>query len=148
MKQCSECKQIKQLTDFPKRGKDRNLRANCKQCYNEFRQKAYKANAEIKAKYKSRQQLRTWTIRRQLISYLQDHPCVDCGESNVLALEFDHVEQKTANIGGMGKESWPKVLAEIQKCEVRCGTCHRIKTHQRANSVRYQIALSLSLIHE
>lgn len=35
------------------------------------------------------------------------------------------------------------MLKEIQKCEVRYGSCHRRVTHQRANSLRYKISKGL-----
>ncbi len=68
--------------------------------------------------------------RELLLAYLATHPCVDCGERDVVCLEFDHVSgEKVRNIANMiGEYSWTTIEAEIAKCEVRCANCHRRKT--------------------
>lgn len=67
-------------------------------------------------------------LRAKLIvlEYLQFHPCLDCGETDVLVLEFDHRGKKKACISflvRMGRCS--ALLREIEKCDVRCANCHR-----------------------
>jgi hypothetical protein len=82
---------------------------------------------------------------RQLVfEYLKKHPCVDCGENNVLALEFDHVHSKKFNIGNaLNSNTAINLLKkEMKKCVVRCSTCHRIKTHLEINSWRYQMSIA------
>lgn len=61
------------------------------------------------------------------ILYLLDHPCVDCGNPDPLALEFDHVEEKRDSISSMlkNKAAWEAIQKEMAKCEVRCSNCHR-----------------------
>lgn len=70
--------------------------------------------------------------RHQLIKYLKDHHCIDCGESDIRVLDFDHVRgEKSFNIGNAisgSHRSWKKILEEISKCDVRCSNCHRKKT--------------------
>ncbi len=59
------------------------------------------------------------------------HPCVDCGESDIRVLQFDHTDPaaKITEVSQLLRNaSWPRVLMEIEKCEVRCGNCHRRKT--------------------
>ncbi len=60
------------------------------------------------------------------------NPCVDCGEKDVLVLEFDHIqrETKTADISTMLLRgvSTNTLVKEMLKCEVRCANCHRRKT--------------------
>ena len=73
--------------------------------------------------------------------YLREHPCVDCGETDIVVLTFDHVQdEKRANIanmvgGGFGVES---IKAEIEKCEVTCFNCHAIRTQKRSGAYRWQ----------
>lgn len=66
--------------------------------------------------------------------YLEKHPCIDCGNTNIVVLDFDHVTgEKKNNISKMvsNGNSLVTLLREIEKCEVRCSNCHRIVTHQR-----------------
>lgn len=66
-----------------------------------------------------------------LIAYLRSHPCVDCGESDIRVLQFDHVDPgtKVSNVSLLlRKRPWKLVLPEIAKCAVRCANCHRRKT--------------------
>jgi hypothetical protein len=67
-----------------------------------------------------------------MLNYLKECSCIDCGISNPLVLEFDHIdpETKSANVSDlvMRRLSWKRVFAEIQKCVVRCANCHRIRT--------------------
>jgi hypothetical protein len=68
--------------------------------------------------------------RDKLLEYLLSHPCVDCGESDPIVLEFDHINgNKIANVSSIkNTKNWDQVLAEIAKCEVRCANCHRRRT--------------------
>jgi len=63
--------------------------------------------------------------------YLATHPCIDCGESDVVVLEFDHRDPgtKLENVARLiHTGTLAAVQAEIEKCDVRCGNCHRIRT--------------------
>jgi hypothetical protein len=65
---------------------------------------------------------------------LLTHPCVDCGESDPVVLEFDHViGEKKHNIAYLVRSgrNWRSITKEIQKCEVRCANCHRRATARR-----------------
>ncbi len=79
--------------------------------------------------------LRTHAIRW----YKASHGCLDCGIRDPLVLEFDHVnDDKEFNIGTDGTKtvSMSKILLEMQKCEVVCANCHRIRTHTRRGNVK------------
>ncbi len=76
-----------------------------------------------------------------LVALFRHHPCVDCGESDPLALEFDHLGEKSFNIAkGLRDHSWDTVLAEIRKCEVVCANCHRRRTARRGGFARAVVA--------
>lgn len=69
--------------------------------------------------------------RENLISYLNDHPCVDCGEADIVVLEFDHRDPTTkrAKVADtLGSWKWDTIMTEIDKCDVRCANCHRRRT--------------------
>ena len=76
-----------------------------------------------------------------LVQYLREHPCVDCGETDPVVLEFDHLREKLFGIGQMlADRPWRDVLAEIEKCEVVCCNCHRRRTARRGNFLRAGVA--------
>ena len=59
--------------------------------------------------------------------------CVDCGYAeHPAALDFDHrpgtVKSFEISVGIVQHKPWNLVLAEIEKCEVVCANCHRIRT--------------------
>lgn len=68
--------------------------------------------------------------RKKVLEYLKTHPCVDCGETDVRILEFDHVRgtKKKEVMGLIYRYSFKTVLKEIEKCDVRCANCHRRRT--------------------
>ena len=69
-----------------------------------------------------------------LAEWLSSHPCVDCGQSDIRVLEFDHVfGDKHSEVTTMARygASLKSIKKEIDKCEVRCCNCHFIKTQER-----------------
>ena len=56
--------------------------------------------------------------------------CVDCGITDALLLQFDHVESKTRDIASLVRSGCNsrRLIAELNKCEVRCANCHRRRT--------------------
>jgi hypothetical protein len=67
-------------------------------------------------------------------AYLRTHPCVDCGEPDLLVLEFDHVRgQKIecVRVVASRPSSLAALQAEVAKCEVRCANCHTRVTYAR-----------------
>jgi len=78
-------------------------------------------------------------LQAKVMAYLDEHPCVDCGEADPVVLEFDHVRgKKVASVSLMVREvrSWALIEAEIAKCDVRCANCHRRVTARRAGWYR------------
>jgi hypothetical protein len=59
--------------------------------------------------------------------YLQSHPCVDCGETDPLVLDFVHVREIISQLV-RSQATLEVIKAEIAKCDVRCANCHRRKT--------------------
>jgi len=73
-------------------------------------------------------------IRAFITTHLKANPCVDCGETDAIVLEFDHLKDKDFNISDAARKgvSIKKLKDEIAKCEVRCSNCHRRKTYERS----------------
>lgn len=72
--------------------------------------------------------------REYVDKYLKTHPCIDCGESDNVVLEFDHVRgEKKRNISDMILKAFSinAIKTEIEKCDVRCANCHRRVTYIR-----------------
>jgi hypothetical protein len=67
---------------------------------------------------------------RAALEALAASGCVDCGESDVCVLDFDHVGEKTATITQLVRReaSLQRLRDEIARCEVRCANCHRRRT--------------------
>jgi hypothetical protein len=85
-------------------------------------------NKEKELAYKWDRQLKKREEARVYVeAYKRSHPCVDCSNPDPDALTFDHVrgEKKTtiANLVNLGY-SIQAIQNEIDKCEVRCWTCH------------------------
>lgn len=61
--------------------------------------------------------------------------CADCGyNAHAAALDFDHLPGSQKRIGVARMHAWFRwddVLEEIEKCEVVCANCHRVRTAHR-----------------
>lgn len=68
-----------------------------------------------------------------LLSFLKRHPCVDCGEDDFIVLEFDHVRGKRAAISNLLPRRREVLLAELDRCEVRCANCHKRRHYHEGN---------------
>ena len=103
-----------------------------------YNRQHYEANKQI---YKDRAAARKQRLRLErseyFIEYFKTHPCVDCGETDPVILEFDHLADKSFTISSeMTYRSWESILNEIAKCEVVCVNCHRRRTATRGRWVR------------
>lgn len=133
-KKCTLCHKNKLLNkDFSKKKSSPDGRQNiCKECSRDISRKYYTDNTEKHKENTGRRKNEQKEINKQFVfNHLSTHPCVDCGETDVRCLEFDHVYgNKLQNISTMMKNvcSVEKIKKEIEKCEVRCANCHRKRT--------------------
>jgi hypothetical protein len=67
-----------------------------------------------------------------VLEHLASTACVDCGEPDLLVLQFDHIEAKSNHVSWLvGSGCSPnRIRRELAKCEVRCANCHRRRTAQ------------------
>jgi len=72
--------------------------------------------------------------REFVAEHFATNHCVDCGESDIRVLEFDHEGDKTRGVAVMLQGTWStnSIAQEIAKCSVRCRNCHAIMTMSRA----------------
>lgn len=70
-----------------------------------------------------------------MLEYLSDKSCIDCGESDSVVLEFDHLRDKEMGVSTMMGTgySWDAILLEIEKCEIVCANCHKRRTAKQFN---------------
>lgn len=114
-------------------------RWRCLECNREYSNGTYKTSSTRSGEVKKRATRRRQNQRQLTWDYLLDHPCVCCGESDPVVLDFDHIDptKKLFTIGTALKHSRQKVLDEIKKCQVLCSNCHRRKTARDGNWYSY-----------
>ena len=143
LRKCGRCGERKPLEDFAWRRRKRGQRHNmCRPCHADYHREHYLAN---KQRYVDQARERKQALRLKrtsfLFEYFEGHPCVDCGEADPLVLEFDHLGEKSFDIGAaLPYRRWQSILDEIAKCEVVCANCHRRRTYERCGAVRALLA--------
>lgn len=137
MKNCTLCQTVKPLDQFNKKSNSVDGKQNvCKECNRARSRQYYAGNKELHRKnVKEKNTGYRQRNRDFLFDYFSSHPCVDCGNTDVRVLEFDHLPgvDKVNGVGRLvsGAFSLALIKAEIAKCEVRCRNCHQIKTFER-----------------
>ena len=133
IKKCLRCGKTKQSTEFNWKIKGIRVGPYCKDCSRKYIRDHYIKN---KSYYLLKAQKRNLKLKEEAIKYigpfLKSHPCVDCGENDILVLEFDHRDKKikAGEISSIIRNSGSleKLIEEISKCDIRCANCHRRKT--------------------
>lgn len=110
----------------------RMIRGHAMGKYEIDREIAHRKEINDRKRYKERAIARGRALVQE---YFEAHPCIDCGESDPVVLDFDHrnPEEKTMGIAdliGINQASNETLLREIEKCDVRCANCHRRKHYQ------------------
>ena len=149
MKQCTKCLEVKPFSEFCRRSDaSSGYTSHCKPCRRSTANAKW-ANysdaekAERRATWQPGHEARIAAGKAYVRTHLETHPCVDCGESDWVVLEFDHVrDEKHLGIGAMISRGFKlqSIIDEMEKCEVRCANCHRRVTHQRAGTWRVMSA--------
>ena len=86
--------------------------------------------------------IRNRNINKDLLDKFKDKPCMDCGvKYPPYVMDFDHKKDKLFNISGkvLGGMSFKKLLLEIEKCDLVCANCHRIRTYNRTYASEAQL---------
>lgn len=133
MKTCCRCKIEKLEQEF---GKNKNnsdgLQRYCRECKKGIARSWYMGSGRklhLETVNRNNQKYRK-IMKNAIWKYLQFHPCVDCGETDPIVLEFDHVRgKKEYNVSELPNSPNLELLfKEIKKCDVRCSNCHKRKT--------------------
>lgn len=128
-KRCARCEHTLPASAFHKNRRRRDgLQTYCRTCKTAIQRDWYRRRG---ASQRARNNSYKARNARYLWDYLAAHPCVDCGETDPVVLEFDHVRGEKVNaLSNMATRqfSLAKLDAEIAKCQVRCANCHKRKT--------------------
>lgn len=134
MKTCTKCLKNQDVSQFNYKDREKGiLHAQCKSCSRANVRSHYERN---KGYYTDKAKVRNLAARQEiqgrLITYLSTHACVDCGETDPVVLDFDHLDEtdKHASISDMlkNRRAWSRIELELKKCVVRCANCHRRRT--------------------
>jgi len=134
-KLCTKCGTVKSTNEFNKnKWRKDGLQHYCRACHRRSVVESQRNHREafLRRLRRHNERKRNET-RRYIFEYLKSHPCTDCGESDVIVLDFDHQRDKKHAISQLitSNKSWDYISLEIEKCEVRCANCHRRKTAEK-----------------
>jgi len=142
------CYKILPIEKFPFKNKSKGVRRhNCSPCRYKAQEKWYIINPKAKKQHLAAiaecTRKHRIKLRLKINEIKLNSPCVDCeGTFPPCAMDFDHVRgTKKYNVSKMvaKRMSLDKILKEIEKCDVRCANCHRIKTYEEALQQRTAI---------
>ena len=132
IKICSTCKIEKSEDSFSaNKAKKDGLQSQCKECRKVYFKKHYQDNKQY---YIDRSMVRKKRVQREFIEWLSGRSCMDCGIADIRVLEFDHRGDKEYNVShliNLGRET--AAYKEIEKCDIVCANCHRIRTSKQFN---------------
>lgn len=146
---CVGCGVTKPVSDFARHSRD-GIQNRCKSCVLEAdrarrrnrgaRPKVSLTPEERRAKQTAKKRARKELVQIEMLRYLLSHPCVDCGMSDPLVLEFDHLRDKKRSAKHM--PTMKSFREEVAKCEVRCASCHRRRHMKDFEGVMRRLAIA------
>lgn len=96
-----------------------------RECNRASHRRCYKANPEKRKRDNARRRAERW---ERFQEYKKGLCCELCGESHSACIEFHHLDPslKLARLSTVAPSwGWPKLMAEISKCQILCANCHR-----------------------
>lgn len=145
---CPHCATDKPETDFRWRNKAKNIRATlCRPCFAIYEKQRYKTHPTRAKRIRETNEERRKRNLLWLYAYLESHPCEQCGEPDILVLDFDHIDpsKKLYTVTNPNLFSLKRLQEEVAKCRVLCSNCHRRHTAKQLNFLRYRYVTNQSL---
>ncbi len=103
----------------------------CRKCHCE-RQKQYYGRYPRSTKASA---ARRSIVIKAFVDEAKNKPCSDCGIKYIsYAMDFDHVrgnKKFNLSVAAQRKFKMQVIKDEIEKCDVVCANCHRIRTYKR-----------------
>jgi hypothetical protein len=137
MKKCTKCGDEFEKESFPFVNKAIGKRyAMCVECKRQYDRDKWALQKDRRNPRKRETQKSLRDKRRNfIVGILKKSKCIDCSNQDWRVLEFDHrnPEQKEFNIADSVHLSEEKIQREIDKCDILCANCHRIRTIKQRN---------------
>lgn len=123
-KTCRKCRAEKPLSAFSKE-RDGHQKW-CKACWREYTQRHRESKRAAADARRAR-------ARNVVKAIKASGACTGCGLADPDCLEFDHIGEKTGNIGALvaSRIGVERLKAELDRCELVCACCHRRRTARR-----------------
>jgi len=115
-KECTKCNEEKLITEFYKQNDRKGVSSMCKKCFNNYC-------------------VERWVQKKIDAIHYKGGVCVDCNisypEYPYVIFEFHHLDpsQKDVDWGKLRLRSWLKITTELDKCDLLCSNCHKIRHH-------------------
>lgn len=149
IKECKACGKVKQIVAFNTyKGRDGSKRRMgvCKKCrethVQEKNDKLRDWRREYNASTRSKRSLdsaQRRSVAKKFVDEYKSRPCVDCGKTwPPVAMDLDHVRgEKVRNVSGLvsGAYKIDLIKIELEKCDVVCACCHRLRTASRKENL-------------
>ncbi len=108
----------------------RNKYGACIPCQIEYHKKY---NKDYQSRKRVQNKTRRDAHKAKALEYLGGK-CLDCGNNDHRVLVFDHLNDKVDNVSRLLGKKWDTVQKELDKCELVCANCHKIRTDERIPS--------------
>lgn len=140
VKRCSRCHIEKSLSEFYFRRK--GVRAGkyyekCKECMKIRGRDYYHLNRERQLPLALKRKRKLYNLKRKYLNNVKNVPCADCKKKYpYYVMDFDHRKrsEKLDHIAHMLSHSMKYLIAEVEKCDIVCANCHRIRTYNKSNA--------------
>lgn len=151
LKRCSKCGKNKPLSDFycrkigPRQGK---YYEKCKVCM-KVRGRSYYHNHHTRQLKLAKQRNRRYLdLNLEYLAVVKNNKCADCGKFYPpWVMDFDYKDKtlKSNNVAWLRRfHSQSKLKQEIDKYDLVCANCHRLRTFENIKSNYKKIILKLS----
>lgn len=116
----------------PVRVSGKRYQSYCEDCNKQYQRKYY--NNE-KVRYNGNRKSRLVDLKAFVDSTKFEKPCADCGYNYPsFVMDYDHRDpsKKIYSISSMRSRrfSVENIQKEIDKCDLVCANCHRVRTHK------------------
>ena len=106
----------------------------------QYQREWYERNKEKKKAQSVVNRQKAVARNRDFVRFVKEsNPCTDCRQTYpYYVMDFDHLSDKVRGVSVLMNQgvSLNKILEEIEKCELVCSNCHRVRTFKRGKVLR------------